>query len=566
MFTLLFVGANILTLLIALWGFVLFFRTPKPKLLNMIIISLLVIIAGQIILQMLSFGDDVSEFLEWFVNLDDDRNLPATLAAGQWAILGFTAMSAGFASKISAYQRVYWGLIGVLFLYIAIDDFYAIHEYLIPNWRVTYLIIAGIIGAISLVVVGILFRRDFRKNPRPWLMMFIGVIILGISGFFIESLLYSACDEMGSSIFCQNWKIATTLEECVELIGTTLVSAGLLLYVQNRLSERIWRRAVVLIGSGALGLVFILLGYLWVLPSIALQVTAERVDVVYEDERIALAGYWLPTEVVRPGDRLYLWLYWRALKNRVKTDYRLSVHAIQRPDGTSVAQADRLNMGEIPSQRWLKDSIQRKPLHIDLPDDLPTGVYDIAVRVWSGQWQSGWQNTIGLPPSETDLELLTDDMVIIGSFVVLGDEPRAGTPDTQTHYAFEPGVNLIGYDILDAVAIGGQLELGFRWTVEHDLDQAYIHFVHLFHQDSDYYTIFDRVPFDGRFPTDEWRAGWTLTDTFSLQLPDDMPSGSYTLRSGLYRTSDGERAHITDPAGNPVTDWSIPLADITVQE
>lgn len=562
MFTFLFVAANLFTLMIVLIGCVLFFRTPKRKPLNIIVICLLMLIAAQMIMQWASFGEDISEFWEWFVNLDDDRNLPATLAAGQWAILGFTAISAGFATKIAFAQRIYWGSVGVLFLYIAIDDFYAIHEYLIPNWRVTYLILAAIFGTVSLVVVGVLFRRDFHKNPRPWIIMLIGMIVLGISGFFVESLLYSACDEMGSSIFCQNWEAATSIEEGVELLGTTMVSAGLLLYVQNRLSDRIWRRSVMLIGGGSLGLVLSLLAYIWVLPSIALNITADRVSIVYEEKRISLEGYWIPDDVLNPGDRLYFWLYWQALRGQVKENYRLSAHVIQRPDGTSVAQADRLNIGEIPSEAWTRDSIHRKPLHIDLPEDLPTGEYDIAIRVWSGAWQSGWQNTTGLLPVETDLSLLTDEMVIVASFVVLGNEPAA---DTQPAYDFANGVALVGYDVSDSAQIGDQLDLKFTWKTKNDFDTDYIHFVHLFHQDSEYFTIFDRVPFDGRFPTSGWRAGWTLTDTLSLQLPDDMPPGQYTIRTGLYRTSDGERAYIADAEGNPVVDWSIPLAEITIR-
>ncbi|HEX7589078.1 MAG TPA: hypothetical protein VF478_12240, partial [Anaerolineae bacterium] len=44
----------------------------------------------------------------------------------------------------------------------------------------------------------------------------------------------------------------------------------------------------------------------------------------------------------------------------------------------------------------------------------------------------------------------------------------------------------------------------------------------------------DGVPSRGRVTTDGWKPGQTFVSHHTLIVPNDLPSGSYTLRLGLH--------------------------------
>ena len=70
-----------------------------------------------------------SDYEEWLWHLNYDWNIPATLASTQLALVGGVALFAAWlAGARPAWQRLYLVGIGLVFLFLARDEYVAFHE------------------------------------------------------------------------------------------------------------------------------------------------------------------------------------------------------------------------------------------------------------------------------------------------------------------------------------------------------------------------------------------------------------------------------------------------------
>ena len=95
---------------------------------------------------------------------------------------------------------------------------------------------------------------------------------------------------------------------------------------------------------------------------------------------IELIGYDLPQKPVRPGDKLDVVLYWRALKPPAE-NYQSFVHVAQPLDRVW-AQEDHLNPGGLPTRRWPTDAYVWDEYVIEIPPGTPEGVYSVNVGIY----------------------------------------------------------------------------------------------------------------------------------------------------------------------------------------
>ncbi len=96
-------------------------------------------------------------------------------------------------------------------------------------------------------------------------------------------------------------------------------------------------------------------------------------------EDIALLGYDLAGSA-RPGGRLDVTLYWYAAAPP-DAGYHSFLHFT--PGGPPVAQADKLDPGEIGTRAWTPDGFVRDEYVLHLPDGLPPGTYELRVGLWA---------------------------------------------------------------------------------------------------------------------------------------------------------------------------------------
>jgi len=117
--------------------------------------------------------------------------------------------------------------------------------------------------------------------------------------------------------------------------------------------------------------------------------------------------------------------------------------------------------------------------------------------------------------------------------------------NSLTHHAvgvvFGEAIILEGYALDESVWAGDVLHLDLYWQASTPVAEDYQVFVHLLGEDGRSWAQKDGPPLLGTRPTSSWQPGERLTDQRGLLLPSDMPPGSYHLRVGLYRLSDGSR-------------------------
>jgi hypothetical protein len=51
--------------------------------------------------------------------------------------------------------------------------------------------------------------------------------------------------------------------------------------------------------------------------------------------------------------------------------------------------------------------------------------------------------------------------------------------------------------------------------------------------------------------------GQRMLDPYRLQLPEDLPPGTYLIEAGLYEMTGKRRLHMANPAGNLIGDRII---------
>ncbi|MHB0878038.1 MAG: glycosyltransferase family 39 protein [Anaerolineae bacterium] len=118
-------------------------------------------------------------------------------------------------------------------------------------------------------------------------------------------------------------------------------------------------------------------------------------------------------------------------------------------------------------------------------------------------------------------------------------------------------VQLLGYDLLQPPAAqleaeeprlsqamgqaGHSVRLALYWRAQAPVDADYSLFVHVYGPDMRLWAQHDGPPLGPDYPTGQWQAGETLVGRYTLDLPSEVPPGTYRLAAGLYSWQTGER-------------------------
>jgi hypothetical protein len=143
---------------------------------------------------------------------------------------------------------------------------------------------------------------------------------------------------------------------------------------------------------------------------------------------------------------------------------------------------------------------------------------------------------------------------------------------TPRQVDFNGQVRMLGYTLSgQTYKPGGDLSVQIVWQVENTPLAGGKVFIHLWGppkaDGSVIYSQDDLVPCGNSYPTDTWRPGELLIETYRLSLPADMPPGAYTLHAGWYIYANGAagpRLPAYDDAGQPLGD-SVQLETVTLQ-
>ena len=89
-------------------------------------------------------------------------------------------------------------------------------------------------------------------------------------------------------------------------------------------------------------------------------------------------------------------------------------------------------------------------------------------------------------------------------------------------------------------------------------------FLHLGHEETGDWWVYDQQPLGDRLPTRLWYSGLADSEVWQAPLPADLAPGRYEVFTGLYRTRDQERIPASDADGERWLDGRVPLGMIVI--
>jgi hypothetical protein len=248
---------------------------------------------------------------------------------------------------------------------------------------------------------------------------------------------------------------------------------------------------------------------------------------------LTLLGANLDTSTARPGEPLYLTLFWRADKMRLPS-YDVSLQL----DELSLYQGDPVH-GTYPFGEWAVGEVVADRHDSRLPLDTPPGRHPVRVSVAGTALELGHvtvqrpERTFEVPPIAHSLG------------VTLGER-----------------VELLGYDLsTDSVSPGETLVLTLTWRATVEMDTDYAVFTHLLAPDGSMTGQRDGQPVDGSYPTSLWLPGEIVQDVYEIPVRLDAAPGEQRLEVGMYVAQTGTRLPVESLADDAVT-----LQAVTVTE
>ena len=247
---------------------------------------------------------------------------------------------------------------------------------------------------------------------------------------------------------------------------------------------------------------------------------------------LSLLNIITPNEV-RPGHALPLTLYWQADTPLIAADLHYNLQLIA-PDGTLFQ-----DLTGSPAPDWLTHFPENMPIVeyavIHFPPTAATGSYQLRWQLWGGD---------GIVGGRPFLRPYYTDQIDIGTIEVTPWPLETDLPAdvTITHAQFGDDIELYGYEVEQT---GDALAVTLYWQAIVQPTRDYFSFIHLVDEAGEVVTERGFVPADGLRPTQGWRAGELLTDSYTIELTSDIPSGTYTLVAGLFDPETWERPLVT---------------------
>ncbi len=538
---LLFIFALFLAVTLAAWRWLLPGLALAPRR-----VALLFLAAQTLTIGMAALYKPQANFEFWLWHLDREWNIPAALASAQLAqIACVSLLIAVFASRLARWQRAYYFALCLVFLLLAYDEYAVLHEY-VYGWKSAYFIL-GIVLALATVGVSA-FSPRARWKWHFWLLT--GLACSALGGLVVEA-------NCGQPIFepiglCENHFF---VEEPLEFFGMWLALAAMLglLNAMQPSSRRLWR-ALRLFPA----LWLLLLAASPAIHPIADDESAFRpADVAYESG-LRLRGYRLGKD--KDDISLLLSPAGRDFYGKSLIDQGYSVHLVDQASGLSLASQD-----EIAHRRRFRLAPGYAPVYvqwvdIQRPESTPRNrAMWLVLTLWREEDGAYLPERI----RASDHRLLGEAQVVLAE-LVLPAAPET-EPPAEPLAAFENGFFLDAVELPQQARASQPLVIAFSWRAAAPGSEDLVQFLHLGHDSSGEWRVFDRPPLGERLPTRLWHAGLAETEQWQVALPADLAPGRYSLFSGLYRASDRERLPVRKAAGDAFLDYRVPLGRLVVE-
>ncbi|MCY3832177.1 MAG: hypothetical protein OXG85_04110 [Chloroflexi bacterium] len=521
---------------------------PGKRLANVMLAAQLLVTVLSLAIQPASVYEKwLWTFSSWNWN-ESEWNIPATLASTQLALVGGVALlTAWFTWRRSRLNGLYYVAVGLVFVYLALDEFFALHENL-PNWS-SYYILLGVAIAVATMLVA-------ARSPRPawlWCICLLVGLATSATGAMVFDVFPVACGNV-ALLPIEDCIYSSYIEESLEYIGIWLVLVamlGLLCHSAPALPRRA-RRA--LYAMPALWIFLLLLNSL--APHLELPLTADTAEVQLESG-VRLRGFHVDS---KSGEALRLRLYASAMQ----ADYLglgYSLHLVDQATGESAAGQDE--WANRQHSIWLfgpdYSPVYRQWMEVRITPSTPTNrALWIVLTLWRERDGAFVRQKI----LSSELPLLDDKQVILGELVLPAESPPAWSTPLAS---FDNGFALETVDMPERARAGEQLDIAFAWRSDAAGLADYSQFLHFVHAESDEWWGYDQSPLGPRLPTRLWYSGLADSETWHIPVPPDLTPGQYTVYTGLYRVSDLERLPVRNADGLPSIDARVRVGSIIVE-
>lgn len=485
----------------------------------------------------------------WLWHLDLEWNIPSTLSSTQLALVGGVALAAAFFWRTgAAARRLYLVALAVLFFFLGLEEFFSWKDAMSEaDWRRNF----AILGAAVFFATTALAART-PKSGRAWLiLLLIGLSLMTIGGGLIDSL-PEVCGDIGILRIDGCFYFFRSPEEIVEMLGGWLALLALLL--------RLSRGPSPLPRPGWLALCLfppawiLLLAHFSPVHALEVQPPARPASAIFAskaelhgfqmDERglPAIAFMFLPydMELARMG---------------------FSVHLVDQLSGESLASREIIASRRYevwPGGRGY-EPVYAQAIDLDIP---PETRANRALWVLFSHWRAIGDQFLQQAVVASDRRQLNETQVVLGELTLRGES----TSSTSSPLArFQNGFALNQVELPQRARIGAAAKFRFNWGAEVGESEDYAQFLHFVHAETGEQWGYDQQPLGARLPTRLWYSGLADSETWDVPLPGDLAPGRYRVYTGLYRTSDLERAPASDAEGSLFADARVPLGEIVIE-
>ncbi len=252
---------------------------------------------------------------------------------------------------------------------------------------------------------------------------------------------------------------------------------------------------------------------------------------------LTLLGTRLDTTTARPGEPLYVTLFWRA------GGATLPPHELSLQLGETTLYQGAPVHDTYPFSEWEPGEAVADRYDPRLPLDTSPGRHRLRLHV-------GYRETFEL----AEITVQATDRTF--------DVPPISHPLTVT---LGRRFQLLGYDLsTDAVAPGETLALTLTWRALTEMETDYTVFTHLLAADGSMAGQQDRQPIWGSYPTSLWARGEVVTDVYTIPVSPTAAPSEHQLEVGMYIAETGMRLSIEGDADNAITLQTISVTNIKV--
>ena len=477
--------------------------------------AIALLVAQMLILALSASLQPSSKVEQWVWDVEGEWNIPATLATTVLAVVGTLALvSARFSKARPRWQRIYLVGTGLVYLYLAMDEYLSLHEYF-HGLRTIYIVIGAVV-AIATVSVAVRSPRQERIWP---INLLIGFAMSGIGGIVLDKA-GATCGGLGQ-LRLEGCLYYYPFEEALEYLGSWLALVSILGWLSLAApNPRImFRRALYALP----GLVILLLFLYSLFPLLELRLVAIPAAVEFESG-ISLRGYRIDHLRGTTQVRLYA--------SAKQADYMglgYSIHLVDQVSGESVASRDE--WAGRHHGYWLFGP-DYMPLYLQwmeaatLPETPTNRALWVVLSLWRKHWTGDFRSQAVL---DSDHPLLSETQVILAELVL--PDISAATPDPLA--TFSNGFALVAAELPERAQAGTTLEVAFTWRSDAPGTEDHVQFLHLGHEESGEWWVYDKRPLGARLPTRLWYSGLVDSEVWQVPLPADLVPGRYNVFTGF---------------------------------